>query len=1458
MSAAAAAAAVPAPLVTTATTAAGPVPASSTNPFDDDDNNNDHDGLIPSSLPFSLRNSAAVSTNPFDSNDTQQGAASAASAGGGDKRLLFVPSLNPSSNDTRPKHNHVAAAASSSSHDVMTTFDSLSNPFSNNTSNNGASSVFEDVFAPPLASALRSSTQTQQHVRRQTTNEVLMNHSDRQQGMKQQGKQVSSVAGGGTGVNHHQTSVSLFEFPDLDNQGTTVKKPLFARRKTTSFVSSTGTEPLANAVDQEEKTMNHNTTTSSSSNTATTSTSAASRLLSALSSSNHGDKSTTTKAAESSPMKPTKLGSHSRSKSDGMALRGTNGNTGDHQDKEGTLGGWLMRGGGGSGGGGDNTVGTPKRNKNKTTKQSIMNKLTPGGRKNTNKAGGVGGGGGGKDKRMKNVFVQCWPYDDYHKEQEKYYQSIQERDYESGSPTARKRRGGSKSKSGVDLFGYNSGSEEEDEMNMMNRNNNSNNNDDMRDEGMMLERPVDLPSIKEEVQNLSLFDFETKAKDRAISIVSTWLFDSGLIDELLVGGGMNVTAATAGVGVGSNYSVMSGNSYNTLAAASVRTSEGVEVGAHGFPLEGSFKVDKEVEKLRMTTQRELTLINTRLNDGVAASGSEVQELVNAVSTTKSELGRLRELATYISSGYKDDSTLANNRGDAKNALILSEYPRLKRAINARRNVFRCFRELEFFSQIPLTCDRLREELHQGEWTANEWNTIRDVCMEHVELEILLVEAEAGMKAWIDDEDDGDDDSSMPSLRSNKSLKKSWKGRQQAALLAGNHQVVDEFLSQHVKNVWELGDEIRMRILSGVGSAYDLALQNPAGMVALVEAVEVYERAADQFKASRGGEYESNKNHLRFTDMRAAALAQLYQDFELRGLEVFRAIHMQAADMADESDALNSQFNAVLRAATELVTEIDVVKNQMAPCFAPHWHVEMLWSSCVAHVCSNQIIQQIGGPEGQNLPDLSVTQLLDLVAWVEFFRETIEDAFPSIGSVSSKKTYFDERPDLFAGNHKVVNMENAKDSLAWVNNMLWEVHRLAQDEFLLRTRSQSDEWITKVYSAKHETTQTREGRLVTSLCEDVFSLASVQLRTIRERLTKKSDALVMAVCLIFSQLRSKQLSSRNTFLTDLESCCAAANDFQRMSEQVEDMVHDLIDHSELPQSSVQMLEDSCGALVSLYSGDAVYAAQRAHGFIFEPIEEAISQDLFGPKWETELTSNELAMTLTRTLDDFMGDLETFLDEFMLKKTVDAIVASSVVFYVKCLLLKAEKHNNNKQPYFGDSALAVERMDRDIKVMKDYFDGLAEAMPALNKVIEKEFAVLTTVQELIRIAAGISDSDASDFILVLHKQVKDINITKHVVGDLWHLVQPTEERTIWEQTESLEESLLAVCPPDNNKIANNRMTVPGLRLDETLAKLCIESKRKRPVHATVVENMLGSLKKNWATTNSEAELTKKSSM
>lgn len=680
--------------------------------------------------------------------------------------------------------------------------------------------------------------------------------------------------------------------------------------------------------------------------------------------------------------------------------------------------------------------------------------------------GGFGGGGFGGaaalEQGVVGVFngkkVMRWPYDDYHVVQQQYYSKLEELgeaenadgEEKSSTPTAATGAAALFSGIGAKIGGVGSSAASAASSAAAASSNNK-----------TLQRPADPPDIPTAVLGLPLGDFERKAEERAIAIVSTWLFDCGLIDELLVHGGMGKSTMQA---------VKTNNINGTAAAsdnASVPSQEGIEIGTFAHtPIEGPSKMDKEIAKLRGGSARQLALVNSRLNDGVAASGGEVQELVNAVNSTKDDLGRLRELSTYISNTGDVQSTRSQT-------FMLTRYPKLKKAINARRNLARCFRELDFYSQIPLTCDRLREELHSAEWTEVEWSSLREVSREHVELEIFLVEAEAGMKKRIDEEAAENQkgqpggaiqDSRRTSITSGNSG--SRYHRNNSFIPKGgitNYEEVDNFLHEHVKNVWELGDEIRMRIMSGIGGAFELAMNNPAGLVALIEAVEVYETANEEYKTVHGEAAGSNQN-LRFTDMRASALKQMYQDFELRGLEVFREVHEVAQERgADEDEeAAIEYFNSLLRACNGLTSEIAFVQNQMSPCFPDYWALEMLWSTCVAHVCSKQILDQIGGKEGHKLPDLTVTQLLDLVAWIETFRSTIEESFPNIGQHISKKTYFDKRPDLLQEDNRQVDMDVAKDSLAWANNMLWEVHDLAKDEFLFRTKEQTDEWFDNVY------------------------------------------------------------------------------------------------------------------------------------------------------------------------------------------------------------------------------------------------------------------------------------------------------------------------------------------------------------------------------------------------------------
>jgi hypothetical protein len=343
--------------------------------------------------------------------------------------------------------------------------------------------------------------------------------------------------------------------------------------------------------------------------------------------------------------------------------------------------------------------------------------------------------------------------------------------------------------------------------------------------------------------------------------------------------------------------------------------------------------------------------------------------------------------------------------------------------------------------------------------------------------------------------------------------------------------------------------------------------------------------------------------------------------------------------------------------------------------------------------------------------------------------------------------------------------------------------------------------------------------------------------------------------ILKNLYEMQMTCRDKFLKDFEACCAASNDYLRMGETCDEIVSEIRAETKLSPQVMESLEEQSAALIGLYSADAVYAGQKTHVYIFEPIEEAIAADLFGNDWLDELTHNQLAWTLVRTLEDFMEDLEAFLDEFMVQKVVEALVSAAVVFYIRILLRKASEHNSNRDSYFNDNSRALDRMSGDIATIKEYFDKLAEKFHSLKRIIDKEFEILTTVQEILAIAAGLSQSDPHDFILVLQKRIRNIQITKLVVGDLYHLINPNEERSVYELVDSMEEELIVIAPTDEKAVASaqERSTVPGLRLDQMMAKHCDTSKRKRPFKSSALERtekMLQGWRATWENTTSTA--------
>jgi hypothetical protein len=326
--------------------------------------------------------------------------------------------------------------------------------------------------------------------------------------------------------------------------------------------------------------------------------------------------------------------------------------------------------------------------------------------------------------------------------------------------------------------------------------------------------------------------------------------------------------------------------------------------------------------------------------------------------------------------------------------------------------------------------------------------------------------------------------------------------------------------------------------------------------------------------------------------------------------------------------------------------------------------------------------------------------------------------------------------------------------------------------------------------------------------------------------------------ILKHLFELQIQNRDTFLVDFETCCAASNDFLRMGDTLEEIVREqqvCVDNTNSSSSSQTQpgaaLEEQAGLLLMLYSRDAIFAAQKIHLPIMDTIEEAISEQLFGKEWLHDLTRNELAMTVVRTLEDYLEDLESFLDDVIVGKTLEALVTSTVICYAKCLVRMSANHLQffQKSIWKKENQRGLDRMRGDIMVMKEYFENMAaSSYPKLLRTAEEEFEVLDAMHELLSIATGLSKSNLQDFVLLLHKKLQNTTLTKYVVGDLVHLVRPELEKDIYELVDSMDPVLATISSPKHRArldIASARDTVPGLCLADELMAICIESQKKR---------------------------------
>mmetsp|Transcript_1033 Transcript_1033/g.2225 ORF Transcript_1033/g.2225 Transcript_1033/m.2225 type:complete len:857 (-) Transcript_1033:13-2583(-) len=738
------------------------------------------------------------------------------------------------------------------------------------------------------------------------------------------------------------------------------------------------------------------------------------------------------------------------------------------------------------------------------------------------------------------------------------------------------------------------------------------------------------------------------------------------------------------------------------------------------------------------------------------------------------------------------------------------------------------------AEIEPEINKLRKRFITCIGKRDEFTQIELIVSAHVSLEAQLTEAEAHFISLIK------------------------RGRRNEIDIKINSEVQDpisnaedlsRFLSYYWTDLHKFGHHLGLHLSSHVSSVFFFLQNNTSGLKHIIQIVQAYEVAYKNNDSLYRASPEMNKA----TNIRPTVCSHLYQAFKRKSMEDFKIARYDFdsnTKTRNPSDLL--PVKVALNSLTHLVSDMGDVISMLTECFPPDWHVHLLWGSCIGYVCSYQILRQVSQSTAEKFTRFNVSELLDLVGWVENFQTIIVNMFPAIENTDlDHRGFVRSRPALFYTKEAEVNEEAALASLAWVNAMFNEIRNLSQNEFLSRMQLQVDRWLLHVYENECIRYKSNVGRLTTSLCEDIFSLVSVQIGIIREHVTDGSEALVKALCMVFRQLKKKQVESRDKFLTDVETCSAAANDFSRMGDLCDEVMLLLQNECTFPNGSFSLVEHITAQLLLLFSTDAVYVAQYNCVIIFEPISEAISKDLFQKDWELILTENELILTLVRTIEDYLSDIILYLDESLMNKLMDTIVKYTVLFYLKCLLMKTSPHYDKKKESFLYPERALLRMFHDMRILKEFFNNFADRFPSIENTVAKEFSLLDTVYECLHVAAGLSKGSKRKSILLLLRKIEDVEYTKLVITDLWHLVAPHKERSLSQLILTLEEDMLLIMPEKNastrvkekrrkhnildirNVMSNEEGSSNDLR-DNTKSILVIEERQK--VSGTVLEDVL----------------------
>jgi len=253
-----------------------------------------------------------------------------------------------------------------------------------------------------------------------------------------------------------------------------------------------------------------------------------------------------------------------------------------------------------------------------------------------------------------------------------------------------------------------------------------------------------------------------------------------------------------------------------------------------------------------------------------------------------------------------------------------------------------------------------------------------------------------------------------------------------------------------------------------------------------------------------------------------------------------------------------------------------------------------------------------------------------------------------------------------------------------------------------------------------------------------------------------------------------------------------------------------------QRSWLLLQEEQNKLSNIYLSDAVYALEMIHTLVFSPINSLLPKKLFSVEWEIYLMNNEVAHSLVNTLDDYLRDIEVYLDnEFLFKKLIDLLITKTVVFYLSQLLRKAKQQSviPTRKKVFENTKRACNRFSDDIEIFKKFFVRYAGQIKALHPTIKREFDPLLAIKGFIftlqnyPLQNDMTEREMQEFAAIFYNMTGTINLTRKISCDLCLIFAPNKAKLVNKSITAIKDELTSVKPhrmfPSNNNKNQSQM-------------------------------------------------------